>query len=167
MKTKTSLIYPLLPDNGGSLNHTEHYEVIENEKIVASDYKELSISGSLFSLTSFKDVTFRSCVFFASKMENCEFINCKFINCKFQFSSIDYCDFHFTEFENCIWNMSPINKSLFSRCNYDHKTKHFIAKESNNRILNCKNVQSNKVEWLDNVEELIVGSKWKEEKMAA
>lgn len=90
------------------------YGIIENENITSFNFSNLTISGSLFSLTTFKDVTFDSCVFFGSHIKNCEFTGCTFKNCTFEFSHIYDCSFHATLFENCRWELTPIKKSLFS-----------------------------------------------------
>jgi uncharacterized protein YjbI with pentapeptide repeats len=110
---------------------TENYEVIENEVLKNSDLSDLTISGSLFSLTHFHNVTFRSCVFFASKMENCDFLGCKFIDCSFQFSNIEHCNFISVDFELCHWDTSRVAKTSFSSCFLDAKTVNAVFKESN------------------------------------
>ena len=120
---------------------SENYEVIENEHLTGRIFKQITISGALFTLTLFKDTTFRSCVFFASKIENCEFINCYFDNCHFQFSTIEYCDFHSTMFKNCIWDTSPVKRNLFSRCKLCEKTIHFLS-DQDNRIMSCFTVMT-------------------------
>ncbi len=136
MSTLTEFLNPLHTESGKN----SCYEIIENEALTDCNLSKLSISGSLFSLSVFKNVTFSSCDFFGSKMENCQFIGCNFQNCKFQFSSIEYSDFHSSTFENCIWDISPIKKSLFSRCAIDTKTLYFIA-QGENKIFNLQNNQ--------------------------
>lgn len=134
MNNENKLYYPLRSKKQTSTSH-DSYEVIENEKLTDCNLSGLVISGALFSLTLFKNVTFRSCDFFASRIENCEFINCKFENCTFQFSGIEYCDFHSTIFENCTWDVSHIKRSLLSLCDLDPKTEFFVKKDKNNKLL--------------------------------
>ncbi len=136
MKTLTdTTINPL------SLRMTEEsYEVIENESIVNSNFKSLTISGSLFSLTTFKNVTFDSCVFFATRMENCEFIKCNFINCQFQFSNITHCDLHFAKFDHCTWSFSTLKHNIIVECWLDCQIRHALTKVTSNRIVNSFDV---------------------------
>lgn len=119
--------------------HTDtQFEVVENETVVDSKINGLVISGSLFSLSTFKNVVFDSCVFFGSKLENCNFIGCTFINCEFQFSSISYCNFRTTNFSSCKWDFTPTVKSKLYNCELDNKSHYFITKENCNHLENCK-----------------------------
>ena len=119
MKTLTRFINPVFE---GHLDRAE-YEVIENEVIKSSDLNELTISGSLFSLTTFTGVTFKSCVFFATRMENCIFVGCNFINCKFEFSHISHCDFESSKFINCAWEFSTLSHNKLNHSHIDVKTQ--------------------------------------------
>ena len=123
---------------GKDLSHPDNhvYEVIENESLKSCDFDRLTLSGSLFSLTVFKNVTFRSCVFFGSKLENCRFVNCKFIDCSFQFTNLAHCNFHTTEFKNCHWDFSYTRKSQFHHCSLD-KMSHCSISKDDNRFVNC------------------------------
>ena len=127
METKTETII----ESQRILEPCSQYEIIENERIISRNLRSLKVSGALISMTIFKNVKFEDCDFFACRFENCEFIDCDFSNCNFSFTNIIYCDFHFSKFENIYWDISPISKSLFSRCSLDNKTTHFIAKNKN------------------------------------
>ena len=131
MKTQEKI---LSRDTENTEQHVDskNFEVIENESLTNCSLEGITVSGALFSLTLFKNVTFRSCVFFASRMENCQFIACTFENCTFEFSNISYCDFHSTSFENCMWSTSPTKKNLFSRCQLDPKAIYYLNKDNNN-----------------------------------
>ncbi len=132
METLTRFINPVFD---AQLDQAK-YEVIENEVIKANDLDELTISGSLFSLTTFTGVTFKSCVFFATRLENCNFIGCKFIDCKFEFSHITHCKFETTVFEDCNWEFSTIKSNQFNHSRFDAKTQHLITKAANKQE-NC------------------------------
>ncbi|MCK5884599.1 MAG: pentapeptide repeat-containing protein [Bacteriovoracaceae bacterium] len=112
----------------------DRYEVIENERITNCNIKEISISGVLFSMTTFVGVTFEKCDIFATRFENCEFIDCKFVDCTIQFSNILYSDFHGTSIKGCNWSSSPIVRSLFSSCDLDDKSLFFVKKSSTNKL---------------------------------
>lgn len=127
MKTLTQFFNPFLNET----QEDAQYEIIENMTLDTKDFKGLSISGSLFSLTTFKNVTFESCVFYGSKIENCKFVNCKFISCDFKFSSISHSNFTGTQFENCNWDFTPIKKSEFNFSQLDAKTMYYASTEDN------------------------------------
>lgn len=129
MKTKTDLHSPFLHSTTGF----ETYGVVENQNIGDKEFNDLVVSGALISFTSFENVTFSSCVFFASRMENVRFANCTFIDCKFQFTAVEHCHFANTTLENCSWEASTPKKSSFYACTTDHKTSHKLL-GGNNRI---------------------------------
>ncbi|MCK5074060.1 MAG: pentapeptide repeat-containing protein, partial [Bacteriovoracaceae bacterium] len=104
------------------------------------------VSGSLFSLTLFKKVTFDSCVFFASKWENCDFSSCEFKNCTLQFSQFMNCNFTGCKFENVIWDVSFVKKSCLADCFVDVKTSYFMMREDN-IIRNC--FTNRQIDWED------------------
>ncbi|PIK14055.1 pentapeptide repeat-containing protein [Halobacteriovorax sp. JY17] len=133
MKTLTQFFNPFLNE----CQVDAKYEVIENMVINTKEFKGLSISGSLFSLTTFKNVTFESCVFYGSKIENCKFVNCNFINCEFKFTNIMHSNFTGTRIENCKWDYSPIKKTQFNFCYLCAVTMHFSSSESNNTHSSC------------------------------
>ncbi|GAB4016144.1 MAG: hypothetical protein Fur0010_15740 [Bdellovibrio sp.] len=137
MKTLTRFINANFRDTTHTQTHLEDsvesgiYEVIENEHLEDQTFVDLGLSGSLLTYTTFKNVTFKSCVFFGSKIENCTFINCKFIDCEFNFSHMHYCDFRSSTFVNTKWDFSPLNKSSFSYCALDTYTAYFAEKDEN------------------------------------
>lgn len=112
------------------------YEVIENEVIKSSNLNELSISGSLFSLTTFTGVIFKSCVFYASKLDNCFFIDCRFENCRFEFTHISGCNFNSTIFENCTWEFSSMKDNNFSHARICMRTSSQVQKSATNLLTN-------------------------------
>jgi len=126
----------------GFQDHSEQsddgkYEVIENENFTGNHFNKLALSGSLFSLTTFTDVLFESCAFYATKMENCSFINVNFSNCTFEFTQLQHCNFNNCTFENCSFQVSGINKSSFAYSTYEGIVDHLIKKGNSNKEFNC------------------------------
>lgn len=109
----------------------ERYEVISNETLSDCFHKDLNVSGSLLSLSTFKNVTFFGCVFFGSKLQGCTFVNCKFVNCEFKFTQMEDCEFKACEFQGCEYVSSGIKESRFKSSAIDHKTAFVAAKEAN------------------------------------
>jgi len=128
MKTDTQLINPFQLNAVG----TQTYEVIENEMLTNCNLNDLTISGSLFSLTTFRHVTFSSCVFFASKMENCTFIDCTFDRCIFQFSALAHCELTATRMVDCKWELTDIKKNYLNHCFLDRSSARAFGIETNN-----------------------------------
>ncbi len=126
--------------NFDEANASGLYEIIENEEIKSSHSKGLAISGSLFSLTTFTDITFESCVFYASKLENCTFINCNFIDCKFEFTGLQHCRFNGCSVKDTVFSVSPIKKCTVAFSEFDHKFAHFLNKEENH-LISCKELE--------------------------
>ncbi len=122
------------------------YEVIENSAIEGRKINGLTISGALLSLSSFKEVTFENCTFYASKLENCNFQQCKFINCSFEFTNVSHCEFATSEFINCTWQCSPVRSTKFSYCELDAKTQFFVKKEKTNILWESEITE---LEWSD------------------
>tara|TARA_R110002072_G_scaffold534_2_gene3488 strand:- start:24927 stop:25562 length:636 start_codon:yes stop_codon:yes gene_type:complete len=113
-----------------SLDHAE-YEVIENETLKGCDFRDLTVSGSLFSLTTFDHVSFEDCVFYGSKIENCTFIGCTFKNCKFEFSTVSHCNFNNCNFELTRWSYSTFKRNKLSFCQIDEMAYQFIDSTTN------------------------------------
>jgi len=109
----------------------EDYLVIENQNIGDRKFNDLVVSGALLSLSHFENVTFCSCVFFATCLENVSFANCTFIGCKFQFTTLTHCHFANSSLRNCVWEASNINKSNFYNCEMDFKTSHKLLRGDN------------------------------------
>jgi len=118
------------------VNASGLYEIIENEELRSCFFNNLTISGSLFSLSTFTDVTFESCVFYASRFENCTFINCNFINCKFEFSELQHSRFNKCNWEESFFSFSPFKKCSLAFCNLDYKFKATFNEEEN-ELYNC------------------------------
>lgn len=132
MKTETLI----LDEMTATALNSERYEIIENETISNSDYKEISISGSLLSHSKFSQVVFQGCSFFGSSMQACEFIGCQFIDCTFQFTNLDDCEFVSTMFKDCNWEVSNVNFTTFNCCELDNKTLYKVSK-GRNSFNNC------------------------------
>lgn len=113
------------------LNLQELYEVIESETLSDCIHDALTISGSLILKTRFNNVSFRNCVFFGSRMDQCEFVGCNFDNCTFQFTHINKSYFKGTRFSNCNWQHSTTKQNKLSCCDLDIKTLYLTGKEAN------------------------------------
>lgn len=115
---------------------SERYEIISNETLTDCFHRDLNVSGSLLSLSTFKNVTFFGCVFFGSKLQDCKFVNCKFIACEFKFTQMEECEFVACNFESNRFMSSTIKNSEFNSSELDEKTA-FVAAKDGNHVVNC------------------------------
>jgi uncharacterized protein YjbI with pentapeptide repeats len=113
--------------------------VMENETLTAQDYRGLTISGSLLSLTTFQNCSFESCVFFGTTFENCNFIGCKFENCSFEFSHFSHSNFSACEIANCNWQAGSIRKTKWTYCIIDSNCLKSL-KDYDLQTSNCMNL---------------------------
>ncbi len=132
MKTQTAITVPLFCQPGDS----KQYHVIANEIISSLDFIGLTISGSLLSQTTFREVTFESCVFYGTYIEHCEFIGCSFKNCRFEYSKVYDCNFSATTIDNCSWEATPIRTTLLQSSFIDLETA-VNATFYNSLVENC------------------------------
>ena len=132
MKTQTAITLPLFCQTGDS----KQYYVIANETIFSLDFIGLTISGSLLSQTTFREVTFESCVFYGTYIEHCEFIGCNFKNCSFEFSKVHDCNFNASTLENCTWENTPARSTLFQNSFIDLESA-VNATYYNSLVENC------------------------------
>ena len=114
----------------------ERYEVISNETLSDCIHRDINVSGSLLSLSTFTNVTFIGCVFFGSKLEHCTFKNCKFIACEFKFTQIQSNIFTACEFSKNTWSSSSMDENEFRSTQIDSKTG-AIATNNTNMIKDC------------------------------
>ena len=110
------------------------YEVIEKETVKFSNLSNLTISGSLFSQTTFVAVHFKSCTFFGSKIKECNFINCVFENCSFEFSHIEDCNFDGCKIIENTWKYSSFKLSRLEECELDLEAYKVIKDGDRNAI---------------------------------
>lgn len=137
MKTSTTLLNPTSAQSQKDESLSQAYEVIENEAISERNFEELTISGALFSLSTFDRASFSTCVFYACKLENTTFKNCNFENCTFEFTSFFCVQFISCTFTNCTWEFSSARKSFVKSSSIDRVTAANFAKDSSNHLLDC------------------------------
>ncbi len=117
---------------------SERYEVISSETLSNCFHKDLNVSGSLLSLSTFENVTFFGCIFFGSRFAECTFKNCKFVGCEFKFLQMENCTFIACEFEANEWLSSSLRENEFLSTQLDYKTA-VVAAQNVNKIKDCYN----------------------------
>lgn len=154
MKTSTTLLNPM----SKTQKLSQAYEIIENERLTQEVFNSLTVSGALFSLSTFETTSFSSCVFYGMKMENCIFKNCHFENCNFEFSNVYGLTFISCTFKNCTWEYTHARKTTMKSCGLDRSTSFALSKDESNKIENCYTIESELTETSLNLIELY--DKW-------
>ncbi len=74
------------------------------------------LAGSRVSLSTYRQVVFSDCTFYATEFQGVTFENCVFENCNFEFSHLRKCKFKNCSFQNCKWVAASISTSTFEDC---------------------------------------------------
>ena len=129
MKTSTTLLTQTVTQ---LKTFHDSYEIIESESVSNRNFDNITIAGALFSLSTFDRSNFSSCVFYATKIENCLFKGCTFKNCTFEFSHFYAAIFSSCHFINCKWQHSTSLKTKVKSSEVDHPTSSFIHQHDSN-----------------------------------
>ncbi len=99
---------------------TASYEMIKDEHLAAIVITSQTLAGSSVRLSTYQQVVFSDCVFYAVEFQGVTFENCVFENCNFQFSHIRKCKFKNCSFVNCTWKAASTINSIYENCDLDH-----------------------------------------------
>jgi uncharacterized protein YjbI with pentapeptide repeats len=102
------------------LNSADSYQMIKDEHLDSIVVSAQVLAGSRILLSSYKQVVFVDCVFYACEFQGVTFDNCVFENCSFQFSHIRRSEFKNCNFENCTWRATTTTNTIYSNCDLDN-----------------------------------------------
>lgn len=74
------------------------------------------LAGSRILLSTYRQVVFSDCTFYATEFQGVTFENCVFENCNFEFSHLRKCNFKNSSFHNCKFVATSLQKSIFEDC---------------------------------------------------
>ena len=74
-------------------DQTASYQMIKDEHLASLVVTSQTLAGSKINLSSYQQVVFSDCVFYAVEFQMVTFENCVFDNCNFEFSHIRKCKF--------------------------------------------------------------------------
>ena len=101
------------------LESSESYQLIKDEQLALIVITSQVLAGSRVLLSSYRQVVFSDCVFYACDFQGVIFENCVFENCSFEFSHIRKCKFKNCNFTNCNWKASSSINSSYEDCDLD------------------------------------------------
>jgi uncharacterized protein YjbI with pentapeptide repeats len=108
-----------LTNQNNELNSSDSYQMIKDEHLDSIVVSAQVLAGSRILLSSYKQVVFVDCVFYACEFQGVTFDNCIFENCSFQFSHIRRSEFKNCNFEGCTWRATSTTNTIYVDCSLD------------------------------------------------
>jgi uncharacterized protein YjbI with pentapeptide repeats len=115
------------------LESSESYQLIKDEQLVSVIISSQILAGSRILLSTYRQVVFSDCVFYACDFQGVTFENCVFENCSFEFTHMRKCKFKNCNFTDCKWMASSSTNSDYHDCDLD-MTQHEQLRASRNTI---------------------------------
>lgn len=120
------------------LDSSESYQLIKDEQLASVVITSQILAGSRVLLSTYHQVVFSDCVFYAVEFQGVTFENCIFDNCSFEFSHIKKCKFKNCNFNNCTFTASSSTNSSYEDCDMDQKLSE-ITRSNKNSISYARN----------------------------
>jgi uncharacterized protein YjbI with pentapeptide repeats len=95
---------------------SESYQMITDEHLAFLVVAHQILAGSRISLSTYRQVVFSDCIFYATQFQGVTFENCVFENCNFEFSHLRKCKFRNCSFQNCKWIAASVYSTSFEDC---------------------------------------------------
>lgn len=102
------------------LDSSESYQLIKHEQLASVVITSQILAGSRILLSTYRQVVFSDCVFYACDFQGVVFENCVFENCSFEFSHLRKCNFKNCNFTDCNWKASSSTNSSYEDCDLDY-----------------------------------------------
>ena len=115
------------------LDSSESYQLIKDEQLASVVISSQIRAGSRVLLSTYQQVVFSDCVFYAVEFQGVTFENCIFDNCSFEFSHIKKCKFKNCNFNNCTFVASSSINSSYDNCDMGQKL-HEITMTGRNQV---------------------------------
>ena len=100
-------------------DQTASYQMNKDEHLASLVVTSQTLAGSKINLSSYQQVVFSDCVFYAVEFQMVTFENCVFDNCNFEFSHIRKCKFKNCSFNNCTWKATSTINTIYVNCVLD------------------------------------------------
>lgn len=95
---------------------SESYQMIKDEHLAFLVVSHQILAGSRVSMSTYRQVVFSDCTFYATQFQGVTFENCVFENCNFEFSHLRKCKFKNCSFNNCKFVAASVISSSFEDC---------------------------------------------------
>jgi uncharacterized protein YjbI with pentapeptide repeats len=112
-------------------DQTASYQMIMDEHLASLVVTSQTLAGSKINLSSYQQVVFSDCVFYAVEFQGVTFENCVFDNCNFEFSHIRKCKFKNCSFNNCTWKATSTINTIYVNCVLDQYLSHLTEVNDN------------------------------------
>ena len=96
------------------------YQMIKDEHLASLVVTSQTLAGSRVLMSTYQQVVFSDCVFYAVEFQGVMFENCVFENCTFEFSHIRKCKFKNCNFTDCTWKATSTTNTIYEDCDLDH-----------------------------------------------
>jgi uncharacterized protein YjbI with pentapeptide repeats len=96
------------------------YQMIKDEHLASLVVTSQILAGSRVLVSTYQQVVFSDCTFYAVEFQGVIFENCVFENCNFEFSHIRDCKFKNCSFSNCTWKATSTINTIYLDCDLDH-----------------------------------------------
>jgi len=110
---------------------SESYQLIKDEQLTSVIISSQMLAGSCILQSTYRQVVFSDCVFYACDFRKVRFDNCVFENCKFEFSHFRECYFKNCNFTDCNWMSSSSLNATYEDCELDHEQWEMLTKNEN------------------------------------
>ncbi len=98
------------------IESSESYQMIKDEHLAFLVVSHQILAGSRVSMSTYRQVVFSDCTFYATQFQGVTFENCVFENCNFEFSHLRKCKFKNCSFNNCKWVAASVFSTTFENC---------------------------------------------------
>ena len=95
---------------------SESYQMVKDEHLAFLVIAHQVLAGSRILLSTYRQVVFSDCIFYATEFQGVTFENCIFENCNFEFSHLRKCKFKNCSFNNCKYVATSVQKTIFDEC---------------------------------------------------
>jgi uncharacterized protein YjbI with pentapeptide repeats len=95
---------------------SESYQMVKDEHLSFLVISHQILAGSRILLSTYRQVVFSDCIFYATEFQGLTFENCVFENCNFEFSHLRKCKFRNCSFNNCKFVATSIHSTIFDEC---------------------------------------------------
>lgn len=110
----------------------ESYQLIKDEQLEAIVVSSQVLAGSRILFSTYRQVVFTDCTFYACDFQGVTFENCIFENCNFEFSHMKKCQFKNCNFTDCVFKASTSTNSSYMDCDLSEDLRALLANGKNN-----------------------------------
>lgn len=116
------------------ISSSDSYQLIKDEHLSFVVITSQILAGSRVLLSTYQQVVFSDCSFYACEFQGVTFKDCVFDNCTFEFSHFRKCQFVNCSFNNCTWSASHSIDSVYNECDMSANRENELEERGNTMI---------------------------------